>query len=343
MKKTILIGAMTIIVALLWACETTSSDDDGDTGEAIDLTGKIVIPAGTRDTVLFVSSFGDVEIPIRISIPSTTSNALAGMVVLHGSGGPWQDSDTDDDGIDDTIEMWELSNQNEDWKEIFDNENMISAFPGSYYVRGTVENEGEWKNPPIQFQISASFVRNRDAYATLDVLRKLVRSDGTPIVQSENIGLLGFSHGGTATQSTIFDTSAIPGGWEWTQSYSGTQYSNEVAPPVSLPEDGGFKVAVMYYPGSFHNSYYGNPCTGNSIFRTYTDFMLHLASEDPLTANSNCMVETVQNNGGGVATVHTYDNANHSFDGRTTGIDGSASTLARQRSIAYIKDRLEVD
>lgn len=331
-----------VAVFMQWGCKDNSGSS-GEDEEMLNLTGKFVIPESTRDTVLFTAGPGNVQIPIKISIPIFVENALPGMVVLHGSGGPWQDSDTDNDGIDDTIQMWDLSNQNEAWKTMFDNEMIISAFPGSYYVRGTVENEGNWKNPPLQFQISASFVRNRDAYATLDVLRRLVRSDGTPLLQSDNIGLLGFSHGGTATQSSIFDTDAIPGGWQWSQSYSGVVYTSEIVAPPTLPEDGGFKTAVMYYPGSFHNSYYGNPCTATSIYRTYIDFMLHLAPLDPLTPNSNCMVQTVQNNGGGAVTVHSYTNASHSFDGKTTGDDGAASTLARQRSMTFIKQRLGIN
>ena len=98
------------------------------------------------------------------------------------------------------------------------------------------------------------------------------------------------------------------------QSYSGTVYTNELNPPASLPAEGGFVGGVMYYPGSFHNSYYGNPCSGTSIFKTYADFMIHLPSEDRLTANSNCMIETVQNNGGGLATIHNYEGADQSFN-----------------------------
>ncbi|OEK04667.1 dienelactone hydrolase family protein [Roseivirga misakiensis] len=326
------------MVLFLSSCK---SDDDGGAPQ-VDLTGKIVIPENTRDTVLFATSVDNISIPIFISIPSAATN-LAGTVVMHGSGGNWEDSDTDNDGIDDTVEEWELSNQNEQWKTLLGNEGIVSAFPGSYYRRGTVENAGDWKNPPLQFQISASFVRNHDAYKTLEVLRSLVRADGSAIVTSDNVAILGFSHGATAIQSTLFDTSVIPVDWEWSQSYSGTLYTNEIKPPASLPTDGGFKAGVMYYPGSFHNSYYGNPCSGTSIFQTYADFMIHIASEDSLTPNTNCMLETVGNNGGGTATIHSYEGANHSFDSKTSGIDGSASTLARTRSLIYLKEKLGIN
>lgn len=323
------------IVLVITACK---SDDNGG-GLQIDLTGKIVIPTGTRDTVLFVNSVDNISLPIFISIPSSSVN-LPGTVVMHGSGGNWEDSDTDNDDIDDTIVEWELSSQNKAWKSLMDNENIVTAFPGSYYRRGTVENAADWKNPPLQFQISASFVRNYDAYNTLDVLRKLVREDGSPVVNSTNVALLGFSHGGTAVQSTLFDTDNVPNDWEWSQSYSGTVYTDEMREPAPIPAEGGFVAGVMYYPGSFHNSYYGNPCNGTSIFKTTVDFMIHLPSEDSLTPNSNCMLETVANNGGGIATIHNYQGAEHGFDNKSTGIDGDASTLARQRSITYLKAKL---
>lgn len=335
MNRFFLASAMVLLLA---SCKT----DDNGGGLQVDLTGKIIIPTNTRDTILFVNSVDNISLPIFISIPSSSVN-LPGTVMMHGSGGNWQDSDTNNDGVDDTIVEWELSNQNGEWKSMFDVENIVSAFPGSYYRRGTVENEGEWKNPPLQFQISASFVRNYDAYSTLELLRKLVREDGSPVINPENVAIVGFSHGGTAVQSTLFDNTAIPNDWEWSQSYSGTTYTNEIGSPAALPEEGGFVAGIMYYPGSFHNSYYGNPCNGTSIFKTTVDFMIHLASEDPLTTNSNCMLETVSNNNGGDATVHLYQGAEHGFDSKNIGVDGDASTLARQRSLTFLKSKLGIN
>ena len=334
-------GLSLLLVLTIASCGST--DDEPIIEDPIDLAGKIVIPTTTQDTVLFFNSVDNFSLPIFISFPSSSNVSLPATVVMHGSGGNWDDEDTDNDGIDDVITEWELSSQNKQWKAIFDNENIVSAFPGSYYRRGTVENKGDWKNPPLQFKISASFIRNYDAYGALEVLRKLVRADGTPIIVSDNAAILGFSHGGTTVQSTLFDTGVVPGGWEWSQSYSGTLYTNELRPPAPLPTAGGFVAGVMYYPGSFHNSYYGNPCSGTSIFRTYADFMIHLPSEDGLTENSNCMIQTVNANGGGVATVHNYQGADHSFDGKTTGVDGESSTLARQRTIDYLKGKLGID
>lgn len=326
-----------LICLLIISCKS-----DDSTGPTPDLTGKYIIPANTSDTVLFVrSSVDNMEIPIVISIPNTQSIDRPGVVVLHGSGGNWVDEDTDNDGMADIITEWELSSQNMAWKAIFDEENIVSAYPGSYYPRGAIENEGDWKNPPLQFEISATFIRNHDAYLTLDVLSKLVRPDGTEIVDAASVGLLGFSHGATAVQSTLFDTDIIPNDWQWRQRYSGVDYFNEILPPPLKPTV-GFVGGVMYYPGSFHNSYYGNPCSGTSIFQTYADFIIHLPSEDGLTANSLCMLQTVSDNGGGIATLYEYQGAAHGFDNKSTGIDGDASVLARERTMSFLKGKLGV-
>ncbi len=341
MKKQLLL-AMALVG--LMACSSTENEPDITPSEPpLDLSGKIIIPNSTRDTVLFFTGIDGASLPLSISIPENATTAAPATVVLHGSGGNWKDEDTNNDGIDDVIEEWTLSSQNNQWKSILDQEGIISAFPGSYYRRGTVENKGEWKEAPLQFKISASFVRNYDAYGTLEVLRKLVRADGTPLVISDKVALLGFSHGATAVQSTLFDTSVIPGNWEWSQSYDGTVYTDEVRVPPAMPSEGGFVGGVMYYPGSFHNSYYGNPCSGTSIFRTYADFMIHLPSEDSLTPNSQCMLETVANNGAGAATIHEYEGADHSFDGKNSGTNGAASTLARSRTIEYLKEKLALN
>ncbi|MCG8372463.1 MAG: dienelactone hydrolase family protein [Balneolales bacterium] len=331
------------LLVLFLGCMLFSCGKDSNNNDGLNLEGKYVIPASTTDTLFHVRSGDGTEIPVFLSIPVNSGSNHPGMVVMHGSGGPWVDSDTDSDDIADEVEVGSLSSQNRAWQTEFDTEGIISAFPGSYYARGTIENEGEWKDPPLQFQISASFIRNQDAYLTLDVLRNLVWENGDPIVRSDNIGILGFSHGATAIQSSIFDQAAIPMDWEWTQRYDGVTYTTEILPPAALPEAGGFKTAVMYYPGSFHNSYYGNPCTGTSIFQTTIDFQIHIASQDPLTDNTHCMLETVENNGGGEAAIYNYEGAAHSFDNKSTGTDGNASVLARTRTMDWITSKLGIN
>ncbi|MFY0685839.1 MAG: hypothetical protein JXQ90_01670 [Cyclobacteriaceae bacterium] len=313
-----------------------SNDDEPCNCDA----GGITISANTRDTILTVNSLG-VDLTVPISLP-TYGEMMPAVIVMHGSGGNWDDEDTDNDGIDDIVNEWELSRQNKDWKEMLNEDGFVSAFPGSYYPRGTIENAGEWKDPPKQFKISATFVRNHDAYAVLKMLKTLQWDDGKKIVDPLSVGILGFSHGGTAVQSTIYDLSQTPDNWTWTQSIDGVEYSNEIGPPVVLPLDGLFKAAVVYYPGSFHNGYYGNPCSETSIYKPYCDLMIHVAEMDPLTKNSLCLINHLLMNEPDVALSYfNYEEASHSFDGKDDGTDGEASTLARIRTRAFFNDRLK--
>jgi len=310
-------------------------------------SSNIIIPYQTQDTVLFFTSTDGYEIPVVVTFPNCNTSGLPGIVVTHGSGGNWTDSDSNGDGVADKFIKWQLSSQNKEWVGIFKDNCIVGAFPDSYSARGTLENEGDWKNPPLQFKISPCFVRNYDAYQTLELLRNLVRPDGISILRKSDIGLLGFSHGGSTAEASIFDIDAVPVGWEWKQTIDGITYKQEVKPPASKPASGGFATAVIYYPGSQFNSFFGNPCkslgsNGSSIYKSYCDFLVHLPELDPLTDGSLCMINTVNSNGGGKVTSYMYSSAKHSFDGQKSGVDADASLLARERTLSWFKLYLHI-
>jgi dienelactone hydrolase len=274
---------------------------------------------------------------VYLALPTERDEPLKSVVVMHGSGGPWDDEDTDGDDIADVCNVGEPSRQTEEWRDLLLSQGVAAVFFDSYSPRNTCENEGDYKNPPLKFLISGTFIRNRDAYAVLELLRSLTWSDtNQPVLDSENIGLVGFSDGGTTGISTLFDTEAVPASWTWKQSFDGTVYTSEVLPPVERPSAGGFKAGVLYYPGSFHNGYYGNLCNGQGIYKSYCDVMIHIAETDPLTENTVCLINTMDSNGGGEATVFEYAGIGHGFDGE----DEPASTEARSRTINFLKGKL---
>ncbi len=255
---------------------------------------------------------------------------MPAVVVLHGSGGMWQDDDREA-GI--------MSRQNREWKELFNDNCIIGAYVDSYTPRGCIEREGDWTVPPKAFLISAQFVRPADAYAALSLLRTLRWADDSPVVQEGSEGLLGFSDGATSLAAAMYDTNKTPENWEWTQKYDDNEYAEAdgVKPPIERPEDGGFACAVFYYGGSVGNSYWGgNPCSNsNFMYVNYAPILYQIPEDGYLTENSLCAIAHLEEISAPVE-KHIYDNSEHGFDG-DQGASSANSDLARSRSIDWFK------
>lgn len=318
-----------IVLLILFFTQCDTADDPTQSGD------QIVLAEGTTSVVLEVTSRADrTTIPIYLALPTNQNDQLKTVVVLHGSGGPWDDDDTNGDGIADVCHVGELSTQNKEWEALLTANGFAAVFPDSYSPRGTCENEGNYKMPPLKFKISGTFIRNRDAYDVLALLEKLTwKKSKQPVIDMTNVALVGFSDGGTSAISTLYDTSATPVGWTWKQSFNGQAYTQEILPPAI--SNLRFKTGVIYYPGAYHNGYYGNICTDKGIYRSSVDVLFHLAEDDDLTENSDCLIATMLRLGGGVPTVHRYLNTNHGFDGN----EEPESTIARERSITFIKSK----
>jgi poly(3-hydroxybutyrate) depolymerase len=101
-------------------CEIDSSLDVGD---------QLVLPMTTTDTILYVTVNGD-QVPVYISIPTDCpQKALPAVVLLHGSGGMWQDDDRDA-GV--------MSRQNREWRALFDANCFVGVYIDSYTPSGFV-------------------------------------------------------------------------------------------------------------------------------------------------------------------------------------------------------------
>lgn len=302
-------------------------------------TNPIVLPSSTTDTILHIQVKGS-EVPVYISIPPNSisgDKSFPAMVLLHGSGGMWKD---------DNSSLGVMSEQNRDWKEIFNTNGIVGAYVDSYEPRGCIERVDEWKEAPAAFQISSQFVRPYDAYAALELLRSLVWPDGTPVVRTQDIGIMGFSDGATALAATLYDTQATPLGYEWTQKYD-KEYTQAdgIGVPAERPSTGGFACGVFYYGGSVGNSYWnGDPCTNpdNFIYRPYAPILYQLPEEDPLTENTLCVFDLLTEKGDPVF-KYSYPNVGHGFDAADEGEEGYAeSELARIRTIDWIKSYLHI-
>ncbi|HEY0655614.1 MAG TPA: alpha/beta hydrolase [Chryseosolibacter sp.] len=325
-----------LIPKVLYACLTSMTACDTADDKLL-FEDKILIDKGASNINLEVKSGTDnVILASFLAFPSATPAKLKTVMVMHGSGGPWDDDDTNGDGIADLCHPGQLSNQSEAWKNLLIANGFAVVFVDSYSSRGTCENEGDYKKPPLKFKISGTFVRNRDAYDVLTMLSKLTWKDSEqPVIDMNNVAILGFSDGGTSVISTLYDVQATPPSWVWKQSFDGVVYTNEILPPPAVTTK--FKTGVIYYPGAYHNGYYGNVCTDKGIYRSYADVMIHLAGGDPLTENSECLITTMQRLGGGTATVHRYADADHGFDNN----DEPESSLARERTVLFLKSKLQ--
>lgn len=323
---------------LIFLCISTlyfsCSDDLNDfpfyqTGE------EIIISETTTDTIVNLI-VGNAKVPVYLSFPKDCKNAnYPAVVVLHGSDGMWKNHDSS---------TRIMSGQNTAWSELFNENCIVGAYVDSYSGRGATTRTGKWAEAPDNFKISSQFIRSRDANATLELLKKLRFEDGSAVIRSENVGLLGFSDGASAVASTLYDTDTTPIEWEWTQSFNGKEYttSSGVMAPEPKPEE-GFAGGVFYYGGSGGYNYWGaSPCGQNSlqgnIYRTYAPLLYQIPEEGYLSENTICLVDLLKEKGDPVE-FYLYEGVSHGFDYD----DVPQSKLARLKTITWFKKILDME
>jgi dienelactone hydrolase len=312
---------------------SSCSDDDGYFDSEI---REIVINSSTRDTIIYIPVH-HVRVPVYLSVPKDcdANSPLPAVVVLHGSGGMWKD---------DNPETLTMTSQFREWKELLDNNCMVGAFVDSFSGRGATEKSGKWETAPDNFKISSQFIRSRDANAAMSQLRKLKFKDGSPVVRSEDIGLLGFSDGGTSVISTLYDTNTTPTGWEWTQSFGGKEYdtSSGVMSPEPRPLQ-GFSGGVFYYGGSGGYNYWGSsPCNSEAleknIYQNYAPILFQIPTGDSLSEGSLCLAGLLAEKGKSVE-LNIYEGVGHGFDTD----DNTQSSKARTKTLNWLKNILHMN
>jgi dienelactone hydrolase len=272
---------------------------------------------------------------------------LPAVVVQHGCGGMWVGNDPASNN---------MASQFDTWVDSFRVHRMAALFIDSYSAR----NEDEFCGvvPPTNIPISGEFVRPRDAYEGLMYLRTQ-----TTRINGNKVALLGFSHGGTSALATMVDSVAVAkaSAWSYKTYNPTTTHTSGVLAPANYPAAGGFVAAVSYYPGASFFEYFGKPATpSDGKYVPYAPVLVHAAATDPLytaqyTNNDdpnnikqsayNGLLQKAVRNGSSVANgnqmvLHVYSGAAHSFDGKTTGSDGTANALAKQRSLTWLEQFL---
>jgi len=124
--------------------------------------------------------------------------------------------------------------------------------------------------------------RPHDAYAGLRYLRSI------SYVSANRIGLMGWSHGGSATMATMDET--------YFDAFS------------------SFKAAVEFYPGCGMWGAFGG--VNNSTWKPYAPLLLLIASADKVVKPSYCRtrVSTAQSLGAANLSLTAFTGAQHSFD-----------------------------
>nr|WP_297786002.1 hypothetical protein [uncultured Allomuricauda sp.] len=296
---------------------------------------EVVLQQSTIDTIVY-AKVDNYQIPIYLSIPKGCDHQnYPAVVVMHGSDGMWINHDP---------ASGKMSGQNNEWRELFDQNCIIGAFVDSYSGRGVSTRTGKWATAPDNFKISSQFIRPKDAYAMLEVLKKLKLSDGSNLVRPKDVGLLGFSDGASAVASTLYDTDSTPNDWEWTQSFDGKEYnsSSGVLPPVEKPKS-GFAGGVFYYGGSGGYNYWGaSPCgdyaqEGN-IYQPYAPILYQIPEDGYLSANTLCLFELLKDRGASVE-LNIYEGVGHGFDFD----DNNQSSIARMNALKWFKNTLNIN
>ena len=296
---------------------------------------EVVLEPSTTDTIVY-AMVNKQQIPIYLSIPKGCDNAnYPAVVVMHGSDGMWIDHDPN---------TGKMSGQNSEWRELFDDNCIVGAFVDSYSGRGVSSRTGKWKTAPDNFKISSQFIRPKDAYAALEILKKLKFSDGSNAIRIKDVGILGFSDGASAVAATLYDTDQTPDGWEWSQTFDDKEYnsSSGVLSPDPNP-DLGFAGGVFYYGGSGGYNYWGSsPCGENAledhIYVPYAPMLYQIPDEGYLSENTLCLVDLLKEKGAPVE-LNIYEGVGHGFDFD----DNNQSSVARTNALNWFNKLLHME
>jgi dienelactone hydrolase len=299
------------VICLLIILLSCNQDDEGQAENEI-ITEE-------RAEWMSIDGRNSFDIPALVVIPEGKGPYPA-IVVLHGCG-----------GLLSNVTGKVLERHFESWVEFGKENKVVMIFPDSFNPRGFSEFCAY--APPEDAVCSPAYERPKDV---ADVLIWLAEQ---AYVDTDRLGLLGFSHGGSTTIASLADTDLT--------TFQEREVRNDgityvVPGPVPLPVGLGFKAGVAYYPGAGFYGYFEDDYLPNS------PLLIHAASLDPLYTSGSTeeLVEVALENGAHISTgnnvvLHVYEGASHSFDGATSGVDGEADQLARQRTIEWFKYHLK--
>lgn len=239
----------------------------------------------TPTDVSFVNQDG-LAIPGKLFKPAG-AGPFPAVVMMHGCSGAYSFSDP----------AKGVASLYREWGDRLVMQGYVALLVDSFTPRNTQNQCGNGANG-----VSEINARPFDAYAALGHLSSL------PYVNAGRVGLLGWSHGASATLASI----------DATRNLNGTR---------------PFKAAVAFYPGcGMYNAFGG---IGSSTWQPYSPTSILHGTADSLYADGYCATRVQRaQQFGATATLTAYNDAKHSFDmakdatNGFTGADVSAKTTA---------------
>ncbi|MGB0370202.1 MAG: dienelactone hydrolase family protein [Opitutales bacterium] len=305
-------GALTIRLVNLNIADTPDPGIEVDFDD-VRLDAESLVTAFTEETVFFDLP-EDLE-PDSIPTPTAQLSALPGypddadqltlvarlyvpdssafgpgpyptVLIMHGSGGLWSNDEIANG----------LISQFEQWGELLADLGYIACFPDSYNPRGIPENfsgrRPHYDPTDDDALCSPNYERPKDVVAALSYLQS--RDD----VDTDNIALMGFSHGAQTAMNAVLDVSVDLGQYEVSYVDLNDQDTPEpeddvefdtllvVDSPVRIPDDLPFpKLGFFYYGGGSHWRYHGQASSvtaGRYMFDRRMKVLLFHGTEDSL-------------------------------------------------------------
>ncbi len=185
------------------------------------------------------------------------------------------------------------------WAEQLVQRGFVAVIPDSFTTRGFADGVCTADTAPRRVQVN-ELRRARDAYAALAYLRSL------PYVDGARVGIMGGSHGGSATLSAMV---APQSGGE----------------PLAREKRSGFAAAVALYPGcgarygawrvTRSGGAYGTITDYSGVYQPIAPLYILIGESDDWTPAEQCrkLTATAQQAGYQVA-IKTYPGAHHAFD-----------------------------
>ncbi len=144
----------------------------------------------------------------------------------------------------------------------------------------------------VAIQATEEYDRPRDALGAYAALLDIDNGAGGDLVDPSRVGLLGWSHGGSAALATVARG--------------------------HLPLQ-PFRTAQIFYPGCGLYGAFGNPGNGTSTYVADVPVQLHIGTNDSISSIAVCSAHMQHSQAalGDPMAVIAWENAMHSFDGAT--------------------------